>query len=212
MPIERVIYEVIKNLKKNNIKGIELSKSHRKNTGIMLDNVNEKEIQDYISQLKTQAYFHNTAPAKDSWHQINRMFKPIFNAGIIELCKYLPYLPGLDKNSLYKKIGIKIGKNTTIAPRVQFDYFHPELIEIGENCLIGDNVKIWAHDYGLGNFMIGTVKIGDNVKIGSEAIIGPATEIGDNSQIDFGSFLYSSKIPSNAKVIRKERSNYVRAY
>lgn len=205
--IDKVVLKAVKNLKqRGKLNNVKLSTSYRSDSGIDLSQVNESELKDYLSKITNLVYLHGVEPAKESWHQINGLFKPMVNAGIIELGKILPYMPGIDKNHLYRAIGIKIGKNTTIAPRVQFDYFHPELIEIGDNCLIGDGVKIWAHDYGIGYFMMGPVKIGNNVKIGSESIIGPS-RIGNNVKINFGAFVYGN-IPDNAKVKGRERSRY----
>ena len=66
----------------------------------------------------------------------------------------------LISNNLYRSIGIKIGKNTTIAPRVQFDYLHPELIEIGDNCLIGGK-----------SFIFPGVTIEDDVSVALNSVV-----------------------------------------
>ena len=125
---------------------------------------------------------------------------------ILQSAKNIPYLPIFDKNIIYRLASIKIGKNVSIAPRVQFDYFHPELIEIGNNVLIGDNVEIWSHNYGLNYFGIGHIKIGDNVTIGGSAIIMPC-EVGDNVTIGVKSIVYG-KIPSNSRVIGQKINEY----
>ena len=204
-PLPKIALEVINRLRKGGwLKGIRLSNSHRPDSGIELMGASAQRLEDYL--YSDLLYLHGTAPAKDSWHQINGLLRPIVNATIIELGKYLPYLPIFDKNILYRLIGIKIGKNSTIAPRVQFDYFHPELIEIGDNCLIGDSVKIWTHDYGTDYFMMGRVKIGDSVRIGSESVLGPSI-IGNNVKINFGAFVYGN-VPDNATAYGRERSRY----
>ena len=209
MSIERAVSKAIRRLEcQGKLKGVILSKSHRPESGIDLTNIDRNELRKYLSKITKAAYLHGVEPAKRSWYQINGLIKPIISAGIIEVGKVVPYLPGVDKNRLYRAIGIKIGENTTIAPRVQFDYFHPELIEIGDNCLIGDGVKIWTHDYGIDFFMIGPVKIGDNVKVGSESVVGPSTTVGDNVEINFGAFVYGMNIPDKVKVKGRERSGY----
>ena len=206
--LEAIIFQAIKNLRnKGKLDGITLSRSHRRDLGINISQINEQELSTHVSKITDMVYFHGIEPAKESWHEINGLIRPIFNAAIIELCKFLPYLPGIDKNNLYRLIGIKIGENTTIAPRVQFDYFHPELIEIGDYCLIGDNAKIWTHEYGIDYFMLGPVKICNKVKISSQATIGPATIIEDNAKINFGAFLYGTRIPERSIVLGQERSD-----
>jgi acetyltransferase-like isoleucine patch superfamily enzyme len=212
--LEEVILRTIHNLKKTNkLDEIILSKSSDSSRGIELSKSNNKQVEDYISNLDFAAYFHNTKQPKYSWHQLNGMIKPIINAGTIEICKILPYFPFLDKNNFYRAVGAKIGKDTTIAPRVQFDYFHPELIEIGNNCVIGDGVKLWTHDYGRNYFMLGSIKVGDDVEIGSESLIGPSV-IGKDCKINARSFVYGN-IPENAKVLgqimdeKTGRSKYI---
>lgn len=207
--LEKVIAKAVKRLKnKGKLEGVKLSNSHKKDSGIDLSEVDEKGLVEYISKITNVAFLHGIEPAKESWHKINGFWRPIINAGIIELCKYLPYIPGLDKNHLYRAICIELGKNTTIAPRVQFDYFHPELIEIGDYCLIGDGAKFWTHDAGIDSLMLGPIKIGNYVKIGSESVIGPCTVIEDNSIINFGAFIYASRIPRNSKVLGREKAVY----
>lgn len=205
MNLDDVALKAVKNLKcAGKLDGVRLSNSYRADSGIDISQVDEEELKEHLLKLTNTIYLHGTEPAKDSWHQINGFWRPIVNAGIIELGKILPYIPGFDKNSLYRAIGVKIGRHTTIAPRVQFDYFHPELIEIGDYCLLGDGVKIWTHDYGLDYFMMGSVKIGNRVRVGSETIIWHS-EIGNNVTINFGAFVYG-KVPDNTKVSGREKN------
>ncbi len=207
--IEQIILKSVERLRrKGKLDGVVLSNSIRKDSGIHLADTSEDKLRNYTSKFTNFAYLHGIGHAKDSWHEINGLIRPIVSAGVIELAKMLPYLPIFDKNHLYRAVGIKLGKNTTVAPRVQFDYLHPELIEIGDNCLIGDGAKIWTHNHGIDFFMIGSVKIGDNVMIGSESIIGPST-MGDNVFIGVGSFVYGN-IPSGAKVKGREKSSYTK--
>jgi acetyltransferase-like isoleucine patch superfamily enzyme len=210
-PLETAISRAIEHLrKKGKLTGMRLSQSHQDNSGIDLSSSSEQEVARYVSGLVNVAYLHGVEPAKDSWHQINGLLRPIVNATVIELGKVLPYIPGIDKNHLYRAIGIRIGDNTTIAPRVQFDYFHPELIEIGNNCLVGDGAKFWTHNYGLKHFATGNIRVGRNVFIGSETVIGPATSIGDDAHVNFGAFLYGINVPAGAVVKGRPRSEYKR--
>ena len=83
-------------------------------------------------------------------------------------------------------------------------------IEIGENTLIGEGVKLYDHNhkYGIVNdgllverneFKIGTIKIGKNCWIGSNVTILNNVVIGDNVVIGAGCLIYKS-IPSNSIV------------
>lgn len=204
------VIRIIKTLeRKKELGGVKLSKNNNRGPSIELANAKPEEIKEFVSNLSLSAYFHGIKPARESWRQLNGTFKPIVNALMIELGKILPYLPGLDKNILYRAIGIGLGNNTTVAPRVQFDYFHPELITIGNNCLIGDSARIWTHDYGLDYFMVGPVRIGDNVRIGSQATILPCTNIGNNVAVNLGALVYGD-IQDNAIVSGQEKAHAIK--
>ena len=203
--LDVVVSQVIQNLKRRGkLEGVRLSSSHG-SEGTLISKIDELE--GYLNELTDLAYLRGVSPPKESWHQLNGIWRPIANAAVIELCKYLPYLPGFDKNTLYRAIGIKIGENTTIAPRVQFDYFHPELIEIGSNCIIGDGVGIWTHTAGIDFFMLNKVTIGDYVRVGGYSIIVGPTRIGDHTTINLGAVV-SGEVPPNSKVRGREISKW----
>ena len=65
--------------------------------------------------------------------------------------------------------GLVIGENVHIDFN-SIDSLYPWLIEIGNNVLFSDNVKILAHDAStqmqLGKSKLGKVKIGNNIFIG----------------------------------------------
>lgn len=205
--LEDVIRRTVRRISRNpKLQNVTFS-NNRESAGIELGSIDENELEEYLGELTDKAYFRGLPPPKESWHQLNGIMRPIVNAAVIELCKYLPYLPGLDKNNLYRAIGIKIGRDSTVAPRVQFDYFHPELIGIGDHCIIGDNVQIWTHMYDRkGDFMLGPVKIGDRVLVGANSVLGPCG-IGDDVTINMGAFVYGN-VPSGAKVRGRERSRF----
>ena len=80
-------------------------------------------------------------------------------------------------------------------------------IEIGNDCIFGENVKIYDHNHKFNNdklfresgYSIGKVKIGNNCWIGSNVTILKNSEIGDNCVIAAGSII-NEKIESNTLV------------
>lgn len=142
------------------------------------------------------------------WKKAQNPLKVIFNFCIMEICKFCPSLRL--KRMLYRIVGIKIGKNAAIAPGVTFDFFFPELIEIGDNCIIGYGSLLLAHEFLVDKYTKGKVIIGKNVLIGANCTILPGIKIGDNVKISAMS-LVNSDIPANcfvggvpAKVINKK--------
>jgi acetyltransferase-like isoleucine patch superfamily enzyme len=80
-------------------------------------------------------------------------------------------------------LGMKVGKRTSVGLMAMFDIFFPELIEIGDNTVIGYNATILAHEYLVEEWRTGRVKIGRNVMIGANSTVLPGVTIGDGAKI-----------------------------
>lgn len=106
------------------------------------------------------------------------------------------------------RFGLKIGSNYYIHSRVDFGS-EPYLITIGNHVRITEGVKFVTHDGGIWIFrneeslrdidLFGPITIGDNVHIGTNAIIMPNVTIGDNVIIGCGSIV-TKDVPSNSVV------------
>lgn len=88
-------------------------------------------------------------------------------------------------------------------------------VEIGDNCIFGENVKIYDHNHVFNlkdtpiyasGFKTKEVKIGSNCWIGSNVVILPGATIGDNCVIGAGCVI-STNIPDNSIV--KNKNNLV---
>src|ERR1041384_7455222 len=86
-----------------------------------------------------------------------------------------------------KKLQVNLHTGLNIGPGTHWsianlDGLVPQLITIGENCIISPRVMILTHDVSLfnhtGRYKIAPVKIGDRVYIGYGAIIMPGVTIG----------------------------------
>jgi acetyltransferase-like isoleucine patch superfamily enzyme len=84
------------------------------------------------------------------------------------------------KNSLYRWMGMNIGRGVEIMQLVWLDHFRPELIFIGDNTLMGAFTRLTVHAYeGHGKFRYGIIEIGKNCKFGAGTGMGPI-KIEDN--------------------------------
>lgn len=74
---------------------------------------------------------------------------------------------------------------------VQFDGIYPNLIEIGEGCVITTGTVILSHFYNTKDrgFYAGKVVIGKRVFIGMNTLIVNAVNIGDGAVIGAGSIV-----------------------
>ena len=94
-------------------------------------------------------------------------------------------------------LGMKIGKKTAFAYKVMPDVLYPELIQIGENCVIGYNTTILTHEFLVSEYRIGEVVIGNNTLIGANSTILAGVTIGKNVRVGAGTVV-SKDIPDNA--------------
>ena len=106
---------------------------------------------------------------------------------------------------LDKEGRLEIGKNVFINNYCSINCLGK--IEIGENTLIGEGVKLYDHNHKYGTvnsglmverneFKIGSIEIGKNCWIGSNVTILNNVVIGDNVIIGAGCLIYKS-IPAN---------------
>ncbi len=89
----------------------------------------------------------------------------------------------------FRLFGMKIGKNSTVLGRI----FDPELIEIGNNTLVGTFAILGAHVIQNGKIYRERIRIGDNCTIGGQVFIYPGVIIEDNCLIGGNSVVPKGK-------------------
>jgi acetyltransferase-like isoleucine patch superfamily enzyme len=115
------------------------------------------------------------------WHQTVSPLKAVRNGAIILLARHSASLAF--KRWLYRRVGMRVGRDVSFAWCVTPDLFFPELIEVGDNTIVGYNTTILAHEYLLQEWRTGPVQIGANVTIGANCTILPGVVIGDGAVI-----------------------------
>ncbi len=125
-------------------------------------------------------------------------FKVVKNFIVIQFARYTPFL-GL-KIILYRLfLRMKVGEKTAFALMVVPDVMFPEKITVGNNCVIGYNTTILAHEYLIKEYRIGEVHIGNDVLIGANTTILPGVKIGDHAVIS-ASTLVNKDVPPGSFV------------
>jgi acetyltransferase-like isoleucine patch superfamily enzyme len=126
---------------------------------------------------------HPTPGANSLWQW--RRFVPlprvVRNFLVIYLCRYLPFLSW--KNHLYRWIGVRVGERTSMALSATLDIFFPELISLGDNCIVGYHTIVLAHEFLGEELRTGPVVIGRDVVIGASCTVLPGVVIGDGAVI-----------------------------
>jgi acetyltransferase-like isoleucine patch superfamily enzyme len=131
------------------------------------------------------------------WYRIKNPLRVVFNFIVIYTCRFVPSLAL--KRVLLRLTGMKVGKNVSIGLGAMFDIFFPELIEIGDNSIIGYNATLLAHEFLVNEWRRGKVKVGKNVMIGANSLVLPGVEIGDGAVVSACS-LVNRDIPPGAFV------------
>lgn len=105
---------------------------------------------------------------------------------------------------LFRKMGVRIGKDCRIVGRIDFGS-EPYLIRIGDGVIISSDVTLLTHDGAVGLFRkeypgmnaYAPLKIGNRVFIGNGTTILPGVTIGDDVVIGACS-LVTKDIPSGS--------------
>ena len=92
---------------------------------------------------------------------------------------------------LYRMMGIRLGSNVSIALEVTMDVFFPQLIEIGDNTIIGYNTTILCHEFLVKEYVTGPVVIGRDVMVGANTTILPGVKIANGSVVSAHSLVNS---------------------
>jgi acetyltransferase-like isoleucine patch superfamily enzyme len=131
------------------------------------------------------------------WWRVRNPLRVCLHFAVIYACRFLPSLRL--KNALYRLLGMKVGKGVSVGLMAMFDIFFPEWITIGDNTVIGYNATILAHEYLIGEWRRGEVRIGRGVMIGANVTILAGVEIGDGAVVSACS-LVNRDVPPGAFV------------
>lgn len=144
---------------------------------------------------KLKSFRSEKANSLLDWYQAKNPFRVIFNFILIFTARYMPSLTL--KNFLYRLTGMKVGRNVAVGLSAVFDIFFPELIELGDNSIIGYGTTVLAHEFLHREWRTGNVRIGRNVLVGANSTILAGVSIGDNSVVGACS-LVNDDIPANS--------------
>lgn len=130
-----------------------------------------------------------------AWTRVNGRVRTVANFCLLWLARFIPSIRL--KNALYRALGVRIGRDSAVALGAMLDIFHPELIRIGDNSIVGYNAVILTHEFLVGQYRRGLVEIGDNVMIGANCVILPGVRIGNGAIVSAMS-LVNRDVPAGA--------------
>ena len=123
------------------------------------------------------------------WKQVVSPARVTYNNILMRLARISPSLSL--KLWLYRMMGIRVGSNVSIALEVTMDVLFPQLIEIGDNTIIGFNTTILCHEFLIKEYVTGPVVIGRDVMVGANTTILPGVTIANGSVVSAHSLVNS---------------------
>jgi len=107
--------------------------------------------------------------------------------------------PSAVKVAGYRLLGVRIGRDVFIAPRVFIDPLFPWLVEIGARACLGLGCTLAAHEYTAAGFRIARVRVGADSVIGGFATLRSGVRVGDAVTVGAHSFV-NRDVPDGATV------------
>jgi acetyltransferase-like isoleucine patch superfamily enzyme len=136
------------------------------------------------------------------WKARNHLDGPLFgplrlmvNYVVISMLKHSPSLAL--KRWILRTLGMRLGRGVTIASGVMFDFFFPELIEIGDHSIIGMDAMLLTHEFLSDRLRLGRVRIGARCVVGARSTVLAGVDVGPGSVIGAMS-LVNKGIPEGA--------------
>ena len=117
----------------------------------------------------------------------------VLNYVVVYACKHLPSLTL--KRWIFRRLGMRLGRGVTIASGVTLDYFFPELIDIGENTIIGMDAMLLTHEFIHDRFRSGTTRIGANCLVGANSTVLAGVTLGDGTTVSAMSLVHKGTPP-----------------
>jgi len=133
--------------------------------------------------------------ALNHWTRFRNPLRVVYNFVLISLSRYAPSLAL--KRYLLRMTGMTVGKDAAVGLMAMFDVFYPELIELGENCIIGYNATILAHEFLRDELRTGKTVVGKDAMVGANATVLAGVEIGDGAVVSAAS-LVDGDVPAGS--------------
>ncbi len=104
-----------------------------------------------------------------------------YNFLLIQASRIVPSLRL--KRFLLRLTGMKVGRGAAIGQMATFDFFFPEKISLGEDCIIGFGATILAHEFLMNEYRTGSTTVGRGALVGANSTVLAGVSIGDGAVV-----------------------------
>lgn len=132
-----------------------------------------------------------------SWPDEKSLLRLVYNYLFVTLARLAPSLRV--KNWALRRLGIEVGEGVAWGLEATPDVFWPELITLGDHCIVGYDTTLLCHEFLQEEYRLGEVVVGERAMIGAGAIVLPGVHIGANAQVAANS-LVAEDVPEGATV------------
>lgn len=146
---------------------------------------------------KLQSFKVSGKNSLNHWTRFRNPLGVVYNFVLVSLSRYAPSLAV--KRFLLRMTGMKVGKDAAVGLMAMFDVFYPELIELGDNCIIGYNATILAHEFLKDELRTGRTMIGKDAMVGANTTVLAGVEVGEGSVVSAAS-LVDADVPAGSFV------------
>jgi acetyltransferase-like isoleucine patch superfamily enzyme len=96
-------------------------------------------------------------------------------------------------------MGARIGRRVYISQGVYLDPLYPQLLEIGDDVLIGYGARVFFHEVTQQAYRVGRVTLGDGCIVGAGSMLRPGVTVGKRAQV-CGMSAVTRSVPDGATV------------
>ena len=121
------------------------------------------------------------------WRKLQGSLGMLLRAFLCEILMKAP--PCSLKNSFYRLLGAKIGKDVVIGPNVLLDPLFLKLITIEDGAILGWGCRMLAHEFLIEKLILGRVSIGKRALIGAFSTVRAGETIEDGATVSMCSFV-----------------------
>lgn len=146
---------------------------------------------------KLQAFKVSGKNSLNHWTRFRNPLRVAYNFVLVSASRYAPSLAL--KRFLLRTAGMKVGRDAAVGLMAMFDVFYPELIELGDNCIIGYNATILAHEFLMDELRIGKTIIGKDAMVGANTTVLAGVEVGAGAVVSAATLL-DADVPAGSFV------------
>lgn len=131
------------------------------------------------------------------WTDAKPVWRVVLNYVLVWVARVAPSLR--IRSWALRALGATVGRGVSWGLEATPDVFWPELITLGDDCIVGYDAVLLCHEFLQDEYRTGEVVVGDRAMIGAKAVVLPGVRVGSDAQVAANS-LVDADVPAGATV------------